>query len=241
MLSNINIDLVLSDPLLLSGALLFILSILVFLLALSKYIGLSRKEKQQFQIPSSETFEGSESLEGSPAETPEAPDAATEEETSDTPPPPTSPSEKALEKTMVMSANDKDMQEQFELAIDQIKSINTKIGELEDEIQNLKSKVSARMEPDELREAPMSPQDFTQKLLKLAEHVIILEKQMARFKPEGAEKSEPSKAEPPKASPAPEEESGSPAPSAEVENEIKEVTKPAASSSQSSKPPIMPL
>lgn len=73
------------------------------------------------------------------------------------------------EKTVVLPAGVADIQAQLEIALTQIRTLNKKIYDLE-------SRVSG---------GPNAGGDFAAKLQTLAEHVIVLEKEMARMKSGG--------------------------------------------------------
>ncbi len=77
----------------------------------------------------------------------------------------------------------------------------------------------ANLEPNELKEPPMDAADFTKKLLKVVEHVILLEKEVANLKAQ----KEQSAATPP------------------VQIEPLRIETPQEETSSSSNPPVMPV
>ena len=109
-----------------------------------------------------------------------------------------------------------ELQSQIDIAITHIKNLNSKVMEMDQHMELIERHHQVQLEPSQLKEMPMDPADFTQKLLKLAEHVIVLEKEVARLK--GNSQNAPATA--PKAPP--------PAP-------------PQSKSGGSPKPPIMPI
>ena len=194
----INIDTILSDPFLAVAAALLVLSPIVFLVAFWKFVTHPKESAQpDFHIPDLEepAFEAGntapEHFSPPPASpVPEA-DAAVE------PPPPagTAPNNQpnararaadAAERTVVMTPGVAEIQGQLEIAFSQLKTMNRKLQTLETEMESLSRKAALRLEPNELREPPTNPADFSQKLLKLAEHVIILEKEVARMRGTGS-------------------------------------------------------
>ena len=83
------------------------------------------------------------------------------------------------EKTVVMPAGMGEIQGQLEIAFSQIKNLNRKMVEMEALLDSLARQNANKLELNELKEPPMNPADFTQKLLKLAEHVIIIDQENA--------------------------------------------------------------
>jgi hypothetical protein len=81
-----------------------------------------------------------------------------------------------------MAAGMGEIQGQMEIAFSQIKNLNKKVAQLEAELESVARHTTANLDPNQLKEPPINAADFAQKLLKLAEHVIALEKEMARIK-----------------------------------------------------------
>ncbi len=195
LIGMINIDQILSDPLLLIGTILFILSFLAFFFGLIKWIASPRKSADAFTVPHGDVEEPIPSGEIPADETPApAPIAIPIKEEPQQinpvvedhplPTPPISPSvkkEDRSDKTMVIAPGEAAIQGQLDIVITQIKNLNKKVSDLEDSFENT-SNATKKAEAGELKEMPRDMGDFAQKLLKLAEHVIILEKEMARLK-----------------------------------------------------------
>jgi len=87
-----------------------------------------------------------------------------------------------------------DLQGQVDIAINQIKDLNIKIGELEGGLEMVAKHAGTQMQPNQLKEMPTNPAEITQKLLKLAEHIIVLEKEVSHLR--AAEKSRNAATEP---------------------------------------------
>lgn len=182
--SHVNIDTILTDPVLLVAAILLIGGPLLFIFSLLKYI-----QAKPLVLPPD--FPREEPL--PPPLIPPAPPPtrlaphisnAIQEPAAapmETPSIPVTPPE-AQERTVVMPRGVAEIQGQMEIAFSQIKSLNKKFNELESLLESLARQNASRLEPNELKEPPLNPADFTQKLLKLAEHVIMLEKEMSRLK-----------------------------------------------------------
>jgi|GEM_PF-4162332 len=193
MLSNIHIDAVLSDPLLLVGFLLFVLGPIGFLFALVKYISASRKQKAQFVIPAhapepeepaSNQDNFSEYSERSSVPHDEKPGGVDSSF-------PHSPSESFVH------SQDQNVSSQLEILFSHLKSLTHRLEEMEQQIELLNRHKTAMLSPNKLKEPPMDPADFTNKLLKLAEHIIVMEKELAKLKSEraGESKAPPSSVE----------------------------------------------
>lgn len=213
MIPNVNVDTILSDPLLLVGVLLVGFGVIGFLFALIKFLR-ADAHRDAFEIPDSEAtpdaFEPAEvPAVAHPVEDPAAPEpiipeppvppaveppqprveAATNAVSEPEPPPTprdTAPPSGAVsenaEKTVVIPPAFVEIQGQIEIAISQIRNLGRKMSELEQQIDQIQRHQSVRLEGNELTEGPANPKDFAQKLLKLAEHVIVLEKEVARLK-----------------------------------------------------------
>jgi len=173
MIPTINFNAILADPLLLIAVSLLILGPLVFLVALVKFF---RSGKKSEPLPPL-----SDEFEPEPLVTPSyiqeikeeaAPPAPEIEQTS-------APMEKERPPMPTISG---EVEGQVEIVFSQIKTLSRKVAQLESEMETVSRTASAKLEANELKEVPMNPADFTQKLLKLAEHVIVLEKDVARLK-----------------------------------------------------------
>lgn len=197
---TINLDTILSDPLLVVAAALLVVSPILFIIAFWKFVK-AKKDSTPFAIPRHEmesplSSQPEDSASGE-TYTPYAPEPETpvEEVALNEPAPvrgtpipmedapiiPTNGTRDA-EKTVVMPAGMGEMQGQMEIAFSQIKNLNRKVYQLETELESVSRIAATKLDVNELKEAPMNPGDFTQKLLKLAEHVIVLEKEVARLK-----------------------------------------------------------
>lgn len=185
-----RIDTIMSDPYLLVGASLLILGILLFLFSAIKFI--RHRSSTDFVVPHHPVEEEPSVPEKTHVENngrPSSHPAHTSEASPpvfDTPetPEPTAEAEEepASDRTVIMPPGVADLQAQFEIAITQIKQLNKKVFELERQIETLGSRSQAQLEPNELKEPPMDAGDFTKKLLKVVEHVIVLEKEVARLR-----------------------------------------------------------
>jgi len=208
MIPQINIDMILSDPMLLTGAALLVLSPIGFVVAFVKYITIKDSRPREFTIPQEPQEIPEEQFQSVPADVkqpeipietvpppePEpAPEPATEtleiHQPSHPGPPPSPPKESPkaspmanADKTVVIPPAINDLQAQIEIAFSQIKNLNIKTNDIEQLMDLMARQKEVQLEPNQLKELPMDPADFTKKLLKLAEHVIVLEKEMARLR-----------------------------------------------------------
>ena len=205
MLPTLNYDAVLSDPLLLLAGVFLVAGPLVFLVSLIKLISWGRKQKQadayaelnpfaplpSTPVPQPETPMSSPiapAVESLPAtKLPPTPEPEPEIFPFPTSAEPDKP-EMPMDKTIIMPAGMGEVQGQLEIAFSQIKMLNKKVSQMESELDSVARNVTSKLERNELKELPMNPADFTQKLLKLAEHVIVLEKEVERMKTNGAKK-----------------------------------------------------
>ena len=192
-ISSINIDMIMSDPMLLVGVILFCLGPLFFLVALWKFI--TSKKKLDFEIPREPELENPEATSPSMSTSQVSPPPAPAiEETPDltpvapvpppvrTPPPPPH-LERAEDKTVVIQPGISEFQGQLEFVFNQLKTLNRTVSQLEDRVESIgNSPAPGAIDINQLKTPPMNPGEFTQKLLKLAEHVIQLEKEVARLK-----------------------------------------------------------
>ncbi|MCB4755781.1 MAG: hypothetical protein LHV69_01885 [Elusimicrobia bacterium] len=247
LIDKINVDSILSDPLLLIGVTLFFLSFFIFIMSFIKWITTPTEKTFDFVIPHDNPLEPPQPV----SSTPEPPFPTPSPPPSPEPALPTAPVEpprpvedeiakviaeaptgfttekprsfrerrgaKSAEdgrgdKTVVISPGEAEIQAQLDIIVTQIKSLNKKVSDLEDKIDGVEQKSPAKAEAHELKDAPKDASDLAKKLLKLAEHVIVLEKEMARLQGRGG--SAPAKETSADSSPA---------------------------SSPSGKPPVMPL
>jgi hypothetical protein len=237
MITYINIDTILSDPLILTAAILLVVGPLLFFVSLWKLVRPPKKNVPLFDTTgaTNEPF-FKEEPKGTPSSTavPEPPPTPLHQPKS--PPAPTQPVEpspsapqpaqaapieirrdESAEKTVVMPPGVAEVQGQLEIAFSQIKLLNKKVYELEMTLSDMPSNTAPVSDDfSRLKEPPANPADFMQKLLKLAEHVIVLEKHVSRLM--GATRQTPN----PTPAPTPKTQSPPSAPLA-------------------SKPPIMPL
>lgn len=179
MVTYINIDTILSDPLLITATALLIIGPILFLISFWKLIRSSKKKDPLFD----------------PGEIHDEPIVADEKTPQPvapvtSPPPPPTPKPMPsmtrgsllpddMEKTVVMPAGVAEIQGQLEIAFSQIKHLNKKVYELETMLNAVSPNTSSPQQ-NTLLEMPTNANDFAQKLLKLAEHVIVLEKNMSR-------------------------------------------------------------
>jgi hypothetical protein len=193
----INIDTILSDPLLIVASALLVIGPLLFLISFWKLIRFPKPKNPLFDpvAEPAETFLESEPAEITPV--PSVPEEKVEKVVLVEPPPappspppppvvpvqskPISPQENFMDKTVVMPAGMGEIQGQLEIAFTQLKSLNKRIYELEVALSEVAQPAATPLELNNLKEPPMNPADFTQKLLKLAEHVIVLEKNMSKL------------------------------------------------------------
>lgn len=192
---NIDLNMILSDQLFLVGVVLVIVGPLVFLFSLIKFI--RSKGKVDFVVPHqpveeevpsqpTETHRNGEQEEEKVEESPvsAAQDEPVPEAILD---PEISPLFRTArsqdpDKTVVMPPFVSDLQAAMEIAIGQVKQLNRKVSDLEEEIERLKKNRQTDLQPNELKEPPMDAADFTKKLLKVVEHVIVLEKEVSNLR-----------------------------------------------------------
>jgi hypothetical protein len=196
MLPTLNYDAVLSDPLLLLAGVFLVAGPLVFIVSLIKLISAGRKQKREDEYADLNPFSPFPPAPepATPVSTPEtpsfmepepAPARESESESLELPIIPAAPEPEdmpATDKTMVMPEGMGEVQGQLEIAFSQIKTLSKKVSQMESELDSVARNIIGKLDRNELKEPPMNPADFTQKLLKLAEHVIVLEKEVARLK-----------------------------------------------------------
>jgi hypothetical protein len=191
-----TLDTILSDPLLLVGASLVVLGTLLFLFSAVKFLRYN-KSHSEFAVPVSSIEEDIQAESASSMtngghehhrafEEPPASEQRSEpvEPASEPAPVHAGRFGGASDQTMVMPPGVADLQAQFEIAISQIKQLNKKVFELERQLETLSTRADVSLEPNELKEPPADPADYTKKLLKVVEHVIVLEKEMAKLRSE---------------------------------------------------------
>ena len=101
------------------------------------------------------------------------------------PPPPVAiqmPKDISADETVVIPPAMQDLQTQIDIMAAQIKQLNKKIISMDQSLEGALKHAPANANLPPMMEMPTNPQDFTQKLMKLAEHVIVLEKDMAKLK-----------------------------------------------------------
>ena len=254
MFSFLNVDTILSEPMLLVGAVLFVLSPFCFLISLFKFVKNKPEPKEVLAIPpdpelsemaaepapesipepeqpepeppppeppappepvidkpstqtmADETPQKEEPELAPPINSPEgmksvnetlqetlssvaSPDLPPQPPAPEQPAPPVAPPEAQAppppvdsEKTVVIPPHFAEIQAQIEIAITQIRNLNNKINDIEQSVDLLQKHSSVQLESDPLKQGPANPEDFQKKLLKLAEHVIVLEKEVNRLK-----------------------------------------------------------
>ncbi len=212
MLPTLNFDAILSDPLLLLAGVFLVAGPLVFLVSLIKLISWGRKQKQEIEYADLNPFSPlpSKTEPETPAPLPTPPPYMEMEEEPAAAPLNESPrgrelqrSDDAEEKTMIMPAGTGEVQGQLEIAFSQIKTLSKKVSQMESELDSVARNIIGKLDKNELKELPMNPADFTQKLLKLAEHVIVLEKEVERLKNTNSKKSNDPETTIPPADPMP--------------------------------------
>ncbi len=189
-----TLDMILSDWLLLSGVALVILGVGLFLFAALKFF--LYKEPIDLVMPSYEPEEEPATpAAAAPVEPPTPAPSEPEQPEEDPQPSPALARSRRMDEradlTMVMAPGVSDLQAQFEIAITQIKQLNKKVYELEKQVDTFATRSEAKLEPHELKEPPMDAGDFTKKLLKVVEHVIILEKEVNLLKAKDSSQLEP--------------------------------------------------
>lgn len=203
---NINLDMILSDPMLLTAMVFLVLGPVVFLIALWKMIALRKKSSSQFVVPT-DLNAAPPSMSPMPPPPPANPPeplphpfvreaAPPPPETVQPPAPETSSpplakesapavkSNDAFERTVVLPPGVAELQAQMEIAFSQIKNLNKQVHGLEAEIESLMRQQNTKLESHPLKEPPMNAEEFSKKLIAVAEHVVALEKEMARLKDE---------------------------------------------------------
>jgi hypothetical protein len=203
MLPTLNYDVIFSDPLLLLAGVFLIAGPLVFLIALVKFIAAGRKQNEFAPLFDEVGPFSRVEPELPPASSPapfSSPTPSTNAERAqareDFPPSPAPERESVMDKTTIMPSGMGEVQGQLEIAFSQIKTLNKKILQIESELDSVARSVTGRLDRNELQEVPMNPSDFTQKLLKLAEHVIVLEKEVERLKGSNGQDGPPTESEP---------------------------------------------
>lgn len=229
---NIDPNQILSDPSLVAGLILVLLGPLLFLFSFVKF--LRARTKTDFIVP----HEDEEALNPPPIEAPaptsepvrSAGPASAMAPIFDTPAPEPERRESFGDKTVVLPPYVSELQAQIEIAVSQVKHMNKKIYEVEQQIEKLQMQRSAQLDDNELKEPPMDPADFTKKLLKVVEHVIVLEKEVSQLRNQAGVRPAASPKAPEPAKPAP--------PPSLFDVGSSEPTPPLGTGG---KPPIMPL
>jgi hypothetical protein len=183
---NINIDTILSDPMMLVGVGLVVFGALLFLISFWKFATYNRRQAaKNFVVPQEEE----------PMETPVEvePEVEVRGEINVPPAPEPEPvasasshqngarEEQAQDKTVVIQPQEADMQMQLDIIVSQLKNLNRKVSELEEKVENPAGGTPS-VDENLLKEPPANAEDYSKKLLTLAEHVIMLEKEVTRLK-----------------------------------------------------------
>lgn len=146
----IQIDKILSDPLLVVSAVLLVVSPILFLIALVKYLRTPQGEpfaiphhEMESPIPTPKEVEEPAEEHGlAPAAPVEPPPLPAAPSMPATPPPPTPPrphrEESAAEKTVVMPPGLAEMQSEMEIALTQLRLLNKRVANLEQELARLR-------------------------------------------------------------------------------------------------------
>ncbi len=174
-----TLDMILSDPMLLAGTSLVALGTVLFLVSAVKFL-LYKDHSGNMLMPHHEIEDeyAPQPMESSAHPPEPLPEPEPEPE------PVRRPARMVnhSEETMIMAPGVSDLQAQFEIAITQIKQLNKKVYELERQIETISSHAAVKLEPNELKEPPMDAADFSKKLLKVVEHVIMLEKEVVKLR-----------------------------------------------------------
>ncbi len=187
MITYINIDTILSDPLLLTATILVVVGPLMFLVALWNLVRSPKKKDPLFDPKAIHDDEpvlnsGKKVLPvAAPMASPVAPPPAPAQDARqmiDIPQAPPEPMD--MDKTIVMPAGMAEIQGQLEIAFSQIKHLNKKVFELEKAIP-VGGVTNGESASSIGNEQPGNISDLAQKLLKLAEHVILLEKNVNKL------------------------------------------------------------
>jgi TolA-binding protein len=191
-LPNIDINMILSDPFLSVGVCLVILGPLLFIFSLIKFV--RGKSKPEFVVPHHPIEEDvqpeptvslqnggnqEKKVEVEEETVPVFEQIAEREETvrrSST------NANDASDRTMVMPPYVSDLQAAVEISINQIKQLNKKVAHLEGLVEKMEQSQQIKSDFHELKEPPMDAGDFTKKMLKVVEHVIVLEKEVAQLR-----------------------------------------------------------
>ncbi len=236
-MSNFNLEVILADNLLSLGFGILIFASIAGVVAFVKYLTF-KGEPDEFAIPEEDKEEEFEAPKKNPASEPLNNPARPTVQTDPLPemPAPRNGTQDQ-DKTEILSREEAEVRSGLDLALTQVSSLARKMGDVEDKIKTLEKAMDNRIEPNELKEMPATPADFATKLLKLAEHVIILEREVASLR-----KKKP-------AAPAKETvivENGQPVEKPTEKEEVKieapaPKADPDATMRDTSKPPIMPL
>lgn len=183
MITYINIDTILSDPLLLTATILVVVGPLMFLVSLWNLLRSPKKKDPLFDPKHFHEEEPVINHSGrkSPIENNSPAPVAVQTGPKENKPlmdAPSAPAEPMdMEKTIVMPAGMAEIQGQLEIAFSQIKHLNKKVFDLE------KALASGNPAPVSAPSGEPSSNvpELAQKLLKLAEHVIVLEKNLNKL------------------------------------------------------------
>jgi hypothetical protein len=198
-LKTLNFEEVIADPLLMMGIFLVIVGPLFFIVALWKVIFFKKPLEPGFIVPDQdshelETINPSEHSVGPVSEIAAEPVPEHEPQPMPIPTAAASPiqtfesvhasqqTEPASDRTIVMPSGMADLHAQMELIFTQVKQLNKRSAEFETSLEDLTRKLLEKYEPNTLKEPVADQKDLMQKLLKIAEHVIALEKDVAKLK-----------------------------------------------------------
>jgi hypothetical protein len=185
MVTYINIDTILSDPLLLTATILLVVGPILFLVSLWNLVRTPKKKDPLFDphAPANEEEpvvhqEKKAVAPPAPKPVPVAEPKPSEPAKAPTPPPMAAiPKPMDMESTVVMPPGMAEIQGQLEIAFSQIKHLNKKVFDLENSLAS----GSAASAAGGTEEVPGNVSELAQKLLKLAEHVIVLEKNVNKL------------------------------------------------------------
>ncbi len=189
---NIDINVILSDPYLSVGVCLVVLGPLLFLFSLIKFFrGQSKPEfvvphhpiDEDIQPEPTSSLRNDKNLE-KPAEVEEETVPVFEQiaEREEKVHHSSAHASDASDRTMVMPPYVSDLQAAVEISINQIKQLNKKVAQLELMVEKMEQNQQIKSNLHELKEPPMDAGDFTKKMLKVVEHVIVLEKEVAQLR-----------------------------------------------------------
>jgi hypothetical protein len=197
-LPPITLDMVLSDRLLLIGLSFLVFGLIVFLISAFKFFTF-RNPDDDFALiqpavdepwtaagPGVAEEPAPNDLSVGPIPKSETPEPAPVEKAAPEMPvvEPARPArvESAAERTVVMAPGTAEMQAQLEIALTQIRSLNQRLNQAEEALERQKGAPAQSVDESVLRGMPKNNEELVKKILTLAEHVIVLEREVAALK-----------------------------------------------------------